>query len=77
MQHYWEFFNKVYGFQDEELDQRVHEAIAGNLDLHFHTWTYESFGEMVRHTQPWSSVWSQPAIWEDPGSHEFYFVLAK
>jgi SAM-dependent methyltransferase len=77
VQHYWEFFSKVYGFQDAELRHRVHEAIAGNLDLHFHTWTYESFGEMVKYTQPWSSVWSQPAIWEDPGSQEFYFVLKK
>jgi len=81
VQHYWEFFRKVYKFEGEELDQRVHEAISGNLDLHFHTWTYESFGDMVKRTQrtnaPWRSVWSQPAIWEDPGSQEFYFVVGK
>jgi hypothetical protein len=30
-----------------------------------------------RNFTPWQSVWSQPAIWEDPGTHEFYFVLEK
>jgi SAM-dependent methyltransferase len=79
--HYFEFFSKVYSILGEELAQRVRDAISGNHDLHFHTWTYESFGEMVKYTRrnfaPWHSVWSQPAIWEDPGSHEFYFVLAK
>ena len=80
-QHYWDFFSKVYSFEGEELTERVHQAISKNLDLHFHTWTYESFGAMVKHAQraiaPWSSVWSQPAIWEDPGSQEFYSVLKK
>lgn len=79
--HYFEFFSKVYSVPDAVLAQRVDEAIAGNHDLHFHTWTYESFGEMVKYAQrtftPWSSVWSQPPIWEDPGAHEFYFVLTK
>jgi len=79
--HYFEFFSKVYFIPEADLAQRVGEAIAGNHDLHFHTWTYESFAEMVKFTQstltPWSSVWSKPAIWEDPGSHEFYFVLEK
>jgi SAM-dependent methyltransferase len=79
--HYFEFFSKVHSVPDADLAQRVRNAISGNHDLHFHTWTYESFGEMVKFAQrtitPWQSVWSQPAIWEDPASHEFYFVLTK
>ena len=79
--HYSEFFSKVYSVPDHLLAQRVQDAISGNHDLHFHTWTYESFGEMVKYAQrtmaPWRSVWSQPAIWEDPVAHEFYFVLTK
>jgi SAM-dependent methyltransferase len=79
--HYYEFYSKVYSIPDDQLDQRVRDAISGNHDLHFHTWTYESFGEMVKYIRrnfaPWQSVWSQPAIWEDSGSHEFHFVFSK
>jgi SAM-dependent methyltransferase len=81
VEHYFDFFSKVYAVPDEALPQRVHEAIAGNHDLHLHTWTYESFEDMVKYTRrtftPWRKVWSQASIWEDPGSHEFYFVLEK
>jgi SAM-dependent methyltransferase len=79
--HYYEFFSKVYSVPDEELPKKVGEAIATNHDLHFHTWTHESFGTMVkyarRHFAPWHSVWTQAAIWEDPSSHEFCYVLQK
>ena len=51
---------------DHLLAQRVADAISGNHDLHFHTWTYESFGDKreTRALVPysWHSVWSQPPI---------------
>ena len=79
--HYFEFFSKVYNVPDAVLAARVETAVAGNEDLHFHTWTYESFGAMVEYIQremaPWSSVWSQTYVEEEPGWHEFYFVLEK
>lgn len=79
--HYFEFFSKVYNVPDAVLAAKVEDAVAKNDDLHFHTWTYESFGTMVEHIQrtiaPWRSVWSQTFIEEEPGSHEFYFVLEK
>jgi len=79
--HYFEFFSKVYNVPDALLKARVAEAVAGNHDLHFHTWTYESFGVMVEYTRreiaPWRSVWSTTYVEEVQGWHEFYFVLEK
>jgi len=79
--HYTEFFSKVYNVPDVLLEARVDTAIANNEDLHFHTWTYESFGAMVdyirREMFPWQSVWSETYVEEQAGWHEFYFVLEK
>jgi len=79
--HYLEFFSKVYNVPDALLAARAETAIASNEDLHFHTWTYESFGAMVeyirREMAPWRSVWSETFLEEEAGWHEFYFVLEK
>jgi SAM-dependent methyltransferase len=80
-EHYVEFFKKAFVTPEDELQARVEKGIADNYDIHFHTWTYESFGEMVeesrRRMSPWRSVWSQPAIDGLAESIEFYFVLEK
>ena len=48
-------------------------------DIHFHTWTYESFREMVEYSRavisPWSAVWSHARLTEQ--DIEFYFVMTK
>jgi SAM-dependent methyltransferase len=79
--HYFDFFTKAFPTPEAELQKRVDEAIATDYDIHFHTWTYESFKEMAdyarRKLTPWSAVWSQPAIAGDPDSIEFYFVFEK
>jgi SAM-dependent methyltransferase len=79
--HYFEFFSKVYSVPDQFLEQHAAEAIATKRDIHFHTWTYESFQSMIEYCQKhvchWSSVWSQPPIDGLAESHEFYFVLRK
>jgi SAM-dependent methyltransferase len=79
--HYLEFFSKVYSVPEQSLEQHVQEAIVSRRDIHFHTWTYESFQEMIehwlKHITPWSAVWSQPPIEGLAESHEFYFVLQK
>lgn len=76
--HYFDFFGKVMNVPEAALGEFVPAAIREGRDLHFHTWTYQSFGEMVecsrRAMSPWRSVWSQPSVddWL-----EFYFVLQK
>jgi SAM-dependent methyltransferase len=48
-------------------------------DIHYHVWTYESFGVMIRYAcekiDPWSFVWSHRRLSEQ--DIEFYFVLVK
>ncbi|MBI2715625.1 MAG: methyltransferase domain-containing protein [Rhizobiales bacterium] len=79
--HYVEFFSRAFITPIESLYQRVRDAIATNHDLHFHTWTYESFQNMVSYCRqsisPWSDVWSHPAAEQDKDANEFYFVLRK
>lgn len=79
--HYVEFFSRAFITPIESLYQRVRDAIATNHDLHFHTWTYESFQNMVSYCRqsmsPWSDVWSHPAAELDKDANEFYFVLTK
>lgn len=78
--HYFEFFAKVNNVPEECLASTVQNAIATNHDLHFHTWTYDSFQAMIEYSRrsvsPWRSVWSQPAS-DAPDALEFYFVLEK
>jgi SAM-dependent methyltransferase len=79
--HYYEFFSKVHDVPEASLEQRVREAIAADLDIHFHTWTYDTFRVMVEYCQaklnPWTAPWSQPPIDGLAESQEFYFVLRK
>lgn len=78
--HYVEFFSRAFVTPIESLYPRVLDAIAFNYDIHFHTWTYESFGQMIGYAtstlSPWSNVWSAPAV-EIEGANEFYFVLTR
>ena len=53
-EHFYDFYAKVQKLEGEALEQQVAEAIAQNKDIHFHTWTFDSF--------TWRSVWAQPAI---------------
>jgi hypothetical protein len=79
--HYYDFFSKAIGFANPAIpiERRVRDAVAANEDLHFHTWTYQSFGAMVEYARqdiaPWKSVWSQPSVKGPEGFEEFYFVL--
>jgi SAM-dependent methyltransferase len=76
-EHYVEFFEKSFPQPDP-----IHAAkgpFAQGDDIHFHVWTYESFGELIdyvcREIVPWSSVWSRPRL--SQGDIEFYFILTK
>jgi SAM-dependent methyltransferase len=58
--------------------EEARSAVIEGRDCHFHTFTHDSFGELIswsrEHLVPWRSVWSQPG---PAGSFEFYFVLIK
>ena len=79
--HYVEFYSKAFVTPIEQIYERVRDAVKTGGDVHFHTWTYESFQEMISYCRksmnPWSDVWSQPAVKQDKTANEFYFVLTK
>ena len=76
-EHYVEFFSKAVPQPDPVFAARG--PFEQEHDIHFHTWTYESFGEMVtyacRSISPWTSVWSQARL--SAKDIEFYYVLRK
>jgi SAM-dependent methyltransferase len=76
--HYREFLRKKLFVPEENLEARVEEAVTRGDDIHFHTWTYESFQKTVdyarRKVVPFRSIWSHESAAD---SHEFYFVLQK
>ena len=76
-EHYVEFFSK--SFPEPDPVQAAKGPFELAQDIHFHVWTYESFGELVQYVrqnmQPWSFVWSRPRLSDK--DIEFYFVLTK
>jgi SAM-dependent methyltransferase len=64
--HYVEFYSKAFVTPIDELYDRVRTAIATRHDIHFHTWTYESFQDTVEYSRqeisPWRHVLVAPLI---------------
>ena len=79
--HFFEFFTKAFVTPIESVYARALQAIKDRYDIHFHTWTYESFGCMIEYARgrlsPWVDVWSHPAVEEHQGANEFYYVLKR
>lgn len=78
--HYEEYLTCVKKMGTEDARQSALLMDKQNADTHFHTWNFESFTAMVEYVNklaPWSEVWRQPTITDDPAALEFYFVLTK
>lgn len=79
-EHYEEFYTKAFEIPaDAILFDYVSRKQAEGGDLHYHTWTYDSFRELVDwHAKKtrWTIEFSHPTL---RGSEdiEFYFVLTK
>jgi SAM-dependent methyltransferase len=75
--HYVEFFAKA--FPQPDPVSAAKGPFEANHDIHFHTWTYETFADMTTYAQssisPWSAIWSHPRL--SSQDIEFYFVLTK
>ncbi|MEO8133223.1 MAG: class I SAM-dependent methyltransferase [Betaproteobacteria bacterium] len=76
-EHYLEFFGRSFGQTDPVASAKgVWER---GDDIHFHTWTFESFGSFVHYVidryVPWSSVWSYPRLSDN--DNEFFYILTK
>lgn len=79
-EHFREFFSLARGFQVTEGDPEEYwqRKWSEDYSIHFHTWTYDSFLEMVTwiraHVAPFRDLWSLPCM---PDGIEFYFTLTK
>ncbi len=80
-QHYFDFYERAFPTPPHRLTEAVETEFQKGSDIHYHTFTYESFKDMVnyicRHVAPWSSVWSQATLPDPAHDIEFYFVLTK
>jgi SAM-dependent methyltransferase len=78
--HFVEFYTKAFPVEEPRREKAIDDSWLAEDSIHFHTWTYESFMEMIeyvtREVAPWSEVWSQPTL---PGESnwEFYVALRK
>jgi len=73
-QHFQEFYKIASATPADDFQRVWMEAWATRFPIHYHTWTYESFREMVdwiiQSFDCYAGFWSQPTI-----GNEFYFVL--
>jgi len=80
-EHYVEFFKLAFPVEAEKLDETVNKNLSEKADIHFHTFTYDSFALIIdyvcKNINPWSFVWSQPTLSNPTEDIEFYFVLTK
>ncbi|BAB76187.1 glycosyltransferase [Anabaena sp. FACHB-709] len=80
-EHYFEFFKLAFPVLEENFISTVEKNFQEQADIHYHTFTYESFSVLISHVckniSPWSSVWSQPTLSNPIEDIEFYFVLTK
>ncbi|MBO1065492.1 MULTISPECIES: methyltransferase domain-containing protein [Nostocales] len=80
-EHYIEFFELAFQVSSEKLYSTIEENFQAQADIHYHTFTYESFSVLINyvhnHICSWSSVWSQPTLSNSLEDIEFYFILTK
>lgn len=75
--HYVDFYSNAFPQPDPVKAAQL--PFEAGHDIHFHVWTYESFGELIGYAQrtiaPWSGVWSRARV--SDRDNEFYFILTK
>lgn len=80
LEHYVEFYSKAFEIPPEaNLEEYAAQKQTEGGDIHYHTFTYESFREIVEwcaHNQGWAVEFSHPTL-PGPDNIEFYFVLTK
>ena len=80
LEHYEEFYTKAFEIpSDAKLEDYAAQKQAEGGDLHYHTWTFESFEKMINwhvNKNGWKIDFSHSTL---PGEEdiEFYFVLIK
>lgn len=79
VEHYFDFYSNVHGLKGADLQLKASSEYATKGDIHFHTFTYESFGTLISYVikdiAEFSEVISVPTLIQD--SNEFYYLLRR
>ncbi|MDH2310385.1 methyltransferase domain-containing protein [Methylobacterium brachiatum] len=79
-EHYRDFFANAENFAvpPDQLEEKWQKEWREDYSIHFHTWTYESFGTMVKWVRDniahYSDQWAHPCLND---GIEFYYTLSK
>lgn len=79
LSHYLEWFLLVHNVAEQQHEELAKEAWSRNSDIHYHTWTPESFEAMLNHIQENYVTFSSVRIFSEVSadSNEFYAELVK
>lgn len=81
MQHYLEVATVAYPQPADNLWLKLRLWMEHNKDIHYHTFTHDSFLAMVEYSRssisPWSRIWSFDPFESVDSSNEFYFILTR
>lgn len=79
--HHQEFHRLAIPAAQDEYDAAWRVSWDSRRPIHYHTWVYEAFDEMIswirREAAPFSSVWSHPTLPHEQNDFEFYFTMTK
>jgi O-antigen biosynthesis protein len=80
-EHYVEFYRLASPKEASQLYETVENKFQDQDDIHYHTFTYESFALLIdyacKNINSWSSVWLHPTCSNSVEDIEFYCVLKK
>jgi SAM-dependent methyltransferase len=81
--HFREFYRVAFPTPEDEYEATWRRKWAVAFPIHYHTWTYDSFSELIdtltapRGRLAGATVWSQPPLGNEAECNEFWFALTK
>jgi SAM-dependent methyltransferase len=81
--HFREFYQVAFPVPEDEYEATWRRKWAIAFPIHYHTWTYNSFLELIEMLTALggrlanASVWSQPPLEDQTECNEFWFALTK
>jgi SAM-dependent methyltransferase len=82
-EHFREFYSLAFPTPPENYEVVWRSGWEAAHPIHYHTWNYSSFAEMIRWMvansviEDVAEVWSQPPLDESTGCNEFWYVIRK
>ena len=78
-QHFYDYYKNVRQLEGAALEQEAEARSSEMYPIHYHTWTYESFGDMLDWINSEFALFAEikgcPTLPEETDCIEFYYVL--